>query len=531
MIKMMVVEDEKILREGICRIGNWETHGIEICGAASNGLEALKQMENTQPDIILTDVVMPGMDGIELTRRVHEQYPDIKVILLSGHEEFEYVKKAMEYKACSYLLKPAKIEKLIEVVSEVRDEIQSSRRKQMEEEILQKKLEQSIPILREHYMNQLLNGRENDDVKITQRFQFLNIGLQTKNIAVIICEIDRETEEREISRIALLQLRELCQQIIENEYPCVVFEDLKDRIVTVLNYPQNVSHKDIVTYLQGKAVRIQNEIEACREETVSIGIGRMTGSIRYLSKAYREAEYALNYRFFMGKKSVIYIGDVEREEHRDSFFLTQKEEEIITCVKAGDMTGTDKQLGQYFLMLSEYSSEGQDYIYGKIQMFVNYLLNFLKGSNMEVGDGFFEELEKLSWGLRKNGTVTTLAELERKVSVVILHITEKINDNRVLRNEGIIEKAKKYVQQNLSGDVSLIMVADAVYVSPNYLSFLFKENGENFKDYVVRVKMERAAELMEQGKHTLNQIAQELGYKDGRYFSKVYKKYQEKENG
>lgn len=528
MIKMMVVEDEKILREGICRIGNWETHGIEICGAVDNGVEALKEIEAHEPDIILTDVVMPVMDGIELTRRVHEQYPDIKVILLSGHEEFEYVKKAMEYKACSYLLKPAKIEKLIEVVSEVRDEIQDSRKKQQEEELLQKKLEQSIPILREHYMNQLLNGRENDETKIMQQFQFLNIGLQTKNIAVIICEIDRETKKQELSRITLLQLRELCEEIIGNEYRCVVFEDLKDRIVIVLNYPQNVNHKDIVTYLQGKAVRIQNEIEVCRGETVSIGIGRITGSIRYLSKAYREAEYALNYRFFMGNGSVIYIGDIEKEEHRDSFFLTRKEEEIITCVKAGDTIGTEHQLEQYFLMLSEYSSEGQDYIYEKIQMFVSYLLNFLKGSNMEAEDGFFGEMEKLSWELRKKGLFTTFAELERKICAVILHITEKINDNRVLRNEGIIEKAKKYVQQNLSGDVSLIMVADAVYVSPNYLSFLFKENGENFKDYVVRVKMERATELMEQGNYTLNQIAQELGYKDGRYFSKVYKKYQEK---
>lgn len=528
MIKMMVVEDEKILREGICRTGNWEEHGIKICGVADNGVQALEQMETRMPDIILTDVVMPVMDGIELTRRIHEQYPDKKVILLSGHEEFEYVKKAMEYKACNYLLKPAKIEKLIEVVSEVRDEILNNRKRQMEEEKLQERLKESIPILREHYMNQLLNGRENDDGKIMQQFHFLNIELDIKNIAVIICEIDRDTEGQEISRISLLQLRELCQEIIGNEYQCVVFEDLKNRIVIVLNYQQHVNYKDIVTYLQGKAVRIQNEMEECRGESVSIGIGRMINSIRYLSKAYREAEYALNYRFFMGSRSVIYIGDIEKEEHKDSFFLAQKEEELLACVKSGDIIGTGRQLEQYFSMLGKYSSEGQNYIYEKIKMFVSYLLNFLKGSNMEMEDSFFEEIEKLSWELGKIGAFITLGELERKISAVVLNITEKINDNRVLRNEGIIEKAKKYVQQNLSGDVSLIMVADTVFVSPNYLSFLFKENGENFKDYVVRVKMERATELIEQGNYTLNQIAQELGYKDGRYFSKVYKKYQEK---
>ena len=160
MVKMMVVEDEKILRDGICRVGNWDVLEVEICAVAGNGKEALQMIEENRPDIILTDVVMPVMDGIEFARQVYERYPEIRILFLSGHEEFEYVKKAMEYKACNYLLKPAKIEKIEEVVSEIKDEIVKSREKAMEEERLRRKLEQSMPILREHYMNQLLMGTE-----------------------------------------------------------------------------------------------------------------------------------------------------------------------------------------------------------------------------------------------------------------------------------------------------------------------------------------------------------------------------------
>ena len=160
-------------------------------------------------------------------------------------------------------------------------------------------------------------------------------------------------------------------------------------------------------------------------------------------------------------------------------------------------------------------------------MFLTYLLIFLREDSSGFENDFFANLEELIADMGRRKKLSTLRELEEKVSEVLLDIADRINNNRILRNAGIIEKAEKYVKQNMSGDVSLITVADAVFVSPNYLSFLFKEHGENFKDYVVRIKMERATELMKTGQYTLNQIAQELGYSDGRYFSKVYKRYQE----
>ena len=526
-MKMLVVEDEKILREGICKVGNWEAYDIQIIGTAENGQAALQEIQKERPDIILTDVVMPVMDGIELMRNVYEQYPDIRMILLSGHEEFEYVKKAMEYRACDYLLKPARMEKLLEVVLRVKEEIQAERKKKADEEILKKKLEKSIPILRVHFMNQLLNGREKDEKRIRQQMDFLGVAVDVENIAVLLGELDHKQEE-DAFRISQLQLRELCEEIIGKEYRCVVFEDLKDRVVIVLNYSPDLSRKDIVTYLQGKAERIQREMKALRDESVSLGIGRMVKNILYLPKAYREAENALNFRFFMGNMSTVYIGDIAKEEQGESALFTQQEE-LLLCIKAGDGTGAEKELRRYFETLENHVSKGQDFMIETIKIFLTYLLIFLKGDGLGLEAGFFSELERLISDMGKQKSFATLQELEGKVSGILLDIANRINNDRILRNEGIIEKAEKYVRQNLSGDVSLITVADAVFVSPNYLSFLFKEHGENFKDYVVRIKMERAAELLKTEKYNLNQIAQELGYKDGRYFSKVYKKYQEED--
>ena len=527
MVKMMVVEDEKILRDGICRVGNWEALEVEICGAAENGQDALHKIEDCKPDIILTDVVMPVMDGIEFAGKVYAKYPEIRMIFLSGHEEFEYVKKAMEYKACNYLLKPAKIEKIEEVVAEIRDEILKERQRALEEDRLQRKLEQSMPVLREHYMNQLLTSPEYNEEERLNQFAFLNIDLGIRNIAVLICQPDREPEERSDVKIFLLRLQEICQNVMGNECKNVVFTDLKDRIVMVVNYPETGRLKEVLPYLQGKAARIQAEAEQLGGASISLGIGRPVLDMRYLAKAYREAEYALGYRFFMGNRSVIYIGDIEKEEQRDWISMEQREEELTACIKAGDIAGMERRLEQYFQILSQCAAGGQDFVYEEIAMFTGSLLRELRGKVPEGEQDFLTELEELRENLRVKDAHIVLTELQRQMSAVVESVTEKINQNRALRNEGIIEKAKKYVHHNLSGDVSLITVADMVYVSPNYLSFLFREGGENFKDYVVRVKMQRASEMMEDGNYSLGQIASALGYKDGRYFSQVYKKYQE----
>jgi len=518
MMKMMVVEDETILREGICLVGDWESCGVEICAAVNNGKEALELIEEKKPDIILTDVVMPVMDGLELTKKIYENYPEIRVILLSGHEEFEFVKKAMEYKACSYLLKPAKIEQLIEVVASVREELESERR-------LKKKLEQSVPIVREHYINQLISGLEYDQEQIRQQFDFLNVRLELTNLAVMTCELDVYLEDRMEIQLALLQLKEICQEVVQKEYQSIVVDDLKDREVIVVNSPDNMNSKDFILYLQGKAVRIQKEMNRRTGKTVSVGISRMVSDISRLPKAYKEAENALNYRFFMGMETIIFIGDIEREQHGDWVAVKEQEEALAECIQVGDAEGTCRNVAQYFKALGEYAPQGQEYVLEKLKVFVSYLGRYLDVESPDDRKDIKTELDGLSEVLSEKEKYLTMTQLEKAVEQVLSCVAAKINDNRLLRNEGIIEKAKKNIRQNLAGDVSLITVAESVYVSPNYLSFLFKESGENFKDYVVRIKMERAKELLESGTYTLNQAACELGYKDGRYLSQVYKKF------
>jgi YesN/AraC family two-component response regulator len=118
--------------------------------------------------------------------------------------------------------------------------------------------------------------------------------------------------------------------------------------------------------------------------------------------------------------------------------------------------------------------------------------------------------------------------MEERFVEIVIELIEEINKCRQIRNKGIVDEAMEYIRNNLNKDISLITVADRVYISPNYLSYLFKEEGENFRDFIIRVKMEKAKELLESGRYNNNQIAYKLGYSDGRYFYQAYKKYYEK---
>ncbi|WP_069999212.1 response regulator [Cellulosilyticum sp. I15G10I2] len=522
-MKMIIVEDEDILRRGISQVGDWGNRGIEIIGLAKNGVEALEMVEKNKPDIVLTDVVMPFMDGIELTKYLYEKYPEIKVVILSGHEEFQYVKSAIDYKASHYLLKPAKIENIVGVICKLKEEIEEKRRKQQETEQLKIKLEESMPILRDHYLNQLVSkGEENVD-ELNSQLAFLGITIRDQNLAVMLLELDDKAGSIEDLGIRGMLLKELCEEIIQKEYTCCVFQNIENRVVILLNFDEKLPIKDALKYLTGKAIRIQKESLRRYDRTVSVGIGRLIQNITKMSLAYREAESALTYKFFMGNNSIIYIGDIETHGDTNPYYLEQIEADILINIRSGNLSQTLETIDRYFNELEQYVNKGSTFVRDELIVLAHGIFRTMRTLGDE-SEPFCKYQESLIKALKRDESMT-LSYIKKHFIKTITKLINTINVNRESRNQGIIENAKEFVKNNLDKDISLITVADMVYISPNYLSYLFKESGENFKDYVIRAKMEKATELLKEKKYNHNQIAYALGYSDGRYFSQIYKKY------
>jgi two-component system response regulator YesN len=525
-MKMIVVEDEEILRNGICSVGKWESYGIHISGMAKNGLEALEMVKKECPDIILTDVVMPLMDGIELTRELYLQYPQIKVIILSGHEEFEFAKSAIEYKASRYLLKPARIEKIVEAVCEIKEEIEKERLKESEVNRVKEKLKKSMPVLREHYLKQIVLTGIRDIEEAESQLNFYDLNISVNNIGVMNLEFDEKKVSIDERSLRVLCLRNICVKILKNQCRYAIFQKDVDQVVIIINYNEDILMKDALNYLIGKALSIQKEAMSDLNETISVGIGRLKSNISEINKAYYEAEMALSHKFFMGDGSVIYIGDVFHEEANDPHYLEQIKLEILMHLRAGNKEQTVEHLNKYFSELERYSNKGSMFVRDELVVLIHDVFRTVDDKGLENSN--LSKLQKKlvsDLGLYED---TTLPYMEERFVEIVIELIEEINKCRQIRNKGIVDEAMEYIRNNLNKDISLITVADRVYISPNYLSYLFKEEGENFRDFIIRVKMEKAKELLESGRYNNNQIAYKLGYSDGRYFYQAYKKYYEK---
>ncbi|MBC8035190.1 MAG: response regulator, partial [Chitinophagaceae bacterium] len=187
---MLIVDDEELIRNGIFQTGHWQQHEIEVIGLASDGIHALEFIREIKPDIVLTDIVMPNMDGIQLIKTLKEQYPEIKVIILSGFDEFQYAKSAIEYKVHHYLLKPAKIEVILDEVLKLKNQIQREQEKVSRDELVRKKLKESFPLLREQFLNRLVQGKTEVPENIASNFKYLEIDLSLSRLCVMVLQID-----------------------------------------------------------------------------------------------------------------------------------------------------------------------------------------------------------------------------------------------------------------------------------------------------------------------------------------------------
>lgn len=526
MLKMLIVEDEEILRNGIYKIGNWKEHDIEITGLAKNGVQALEMIKECKPNIVLTDVVMPFMNGLELTQHLHEMYPDIKVIILSGHEEFQYVKTALEYKAQNYLLKPAKIENIVKAVLGVKKEIEQELKKTQEIELIKKKLKESIPVLQNHFLNKLISSNLTDFEEFKRKKDFLNIKINNKNLVVVLFDIDKENNSLEDIEIKNMILQDISKSVFSEISSCCVFQNIFGYTVIISNYENDKFSRNNVKFILDAVSRIQKEMADKHLCSVSVGISRGVESISEIRTAYKEAETALDYRFFIGSSSAIYIGDIDFSENNNYINIEDAEAKILTTIRSGDVNLTSDAIKEYFKSLEQLMLKGPGFIKHEVSALLHNVFRYIRSVNSNHEELSLKE-EQLIISLQ-NKSILTLYEIEKNVIEIVELSMKIICDERKINNQIIAEKAKTYIKNNLSGDISLIAVADAVYVSPNYLSYLFKENGENFKDYVIRKKMEKAEEFLTKGKLNLNQIASRLGYSDGRYFSQVYKKYSNK---
>lgn len=552
MYTIAIIDDESIIRRGLAQSIGWNDLGYEVVGTASDGEEGLALMKEKKPDIVISDIRMPVLDGLEMVRQARRLRLPCNFILMSGYEEFRYAQCAINLKVEKYLLKPIDNEELLKVVRRVTRQIEAERK-------LERQISESMPLLRHNFVTRLLAGGLSEE-EFESELVFLDIDLSAYQYLALVIKVDDYREEPYVSHIQRQELLKfgifnIVKEVFsgENQLPLypetgnspqiVQFRDTRDEGVPGNRLQQVLFHDtggDELVVIAGcgegeEGAALRRIYQLCEElsqkiaehlsTTVTIGMGRFRKGYQGIARSNTEASSAIEYRHMEGKNRIISIQDIHLPGRRDSISISDLEKKVTSSIKIGLVEETNKSLEairsrileQEFVTLEKMRLIGMELSILLIKEAENW-------ANQDSDKNRIEEFNSLSSSIMSK---ETLDDIFQVVFTLVEKIAAGINAQRISQQKEIIDQAIEYINTNYgSEDLSLQDVAQNVHISSSYFSTIFKkEKNINFTDYLTETRMKKSMELLRNTNLKAYEIARMVGYSNPQYFSLCFKKY------
>ncbi|OLS37234.1 response regulator [Bacillus sp. MRMR6] len=482
MLKAVIFDDEYIVLQGLQMMIDWSKYGIELVGTATNGYAAIDLVETHSPDIVFTDIRMPGMDGLQVVEKILAAAPEIVCIVFSGFNDFTYVKKALKLGVSDYLEKPITIPMMEEALQRIQDKIQQ-RKKVLS---LEEKWEDSrVELVEKATLDLLLQGDE-------------ALPKWAKSF---------EKEIKEIEAVTVLALSEKCATLpSHSSYLSVYIRNGEEHLLVIFHFQKDC------TELWQQLFYWQSEYQ------ITIGSGRTYQKITDAAKSYKEALQALRYGQFMEQGEWTRFEEIGENPNIPGD-LTEQQEAIIFYLRTGDKLGLFHQLNEFINKLQSQRLD-PDVIETEILKLI-YL-------GLEVAKETGEDVSKITPGnylphieIRRLKTKQKMFSwLKDQMEMFIdwfLHIRQD-------KKHDAVEKACAYIERNFSKELTLQDVADYVGMNPTYFSLLFKEEMKiSYIKYLTKLRIERAKDLLREGNKVAD-VSEKVGYHTYRHFSELFKK-------
>ena len=518
MYTIIVVDDEEELRHAIIKRVEWEKIGFEVVGEAGNGIDALELVEQLEPDLLLTDIRMPFMSGIELARQVREVRPATQIAFLSGYDDFAYAQQAIQYNIISYLLKPISMADLTAELLEIRKKLDH-----LFEELQAKQKEQTnlndfvTTLLLDHYQP---GSSEEREKRLWRRAESCGLvksrGIQEEKPSYVV--LTTMLLDTQGNNITIRENVHAVDTIARKYLPGIHFYSNR-KLVSLLTARRSQFDK-YLHILVGDVTQSLERILGCR---VLMGVSRAVETLCGCHEAYQEAMEAISYSDG-GEMGVHYIADEERFfRSMDMEYLLQMVSQVEGLLKGGEAEELKQTLNQVFEGIRAR---------GASQTMVRYLMMQLFSATCQTvylsGDG--EELNLLqeeSYARQMLGFNGTVYEARDQVVRFCLEAQELIVSQRKKGSQTLCEQAVAIIDsQYADPDLSLVEVSSRINVSPNYLSTLIKKyKGKTFTDLLTIRRMEAAKGFLLCTPMKIREISEKCGYSDQHYFSYCFKKY------
>ena len=534
MLKIFLAEDEVVVRETIKRMIPWEELGFELVGEAADGEMALPLLIRQQPDLLITDIKMPFMDGLTLARLAKKEIPGLKVVILSGYDDFNYAKQAIGIGVEDYLLKPITKNALIERLSEIRSRYEHEKTQKEYYEKFQREMQAYEKNSSRDFFEALVDGSM-DMMEVYKRAEKLGLDIVAEAYNVLIftmnCDEDFSGQRDEYSSWEAESL-----EILENFFA---------GHSSAMLFRSNIFSYGVL--LKGQRETIEENTRACVDEIRKIlsrqdgrrewflAVGQSVERLSQIQKSYHTASRAFSQRYLYDE-NILYYDEMETMEHPGG----QAETEDNAYLQKVDVNALNPAILQKFLsngLQEETENFVKDYFYAIGQepmeslVFRNYVIlnvrfsviSFIKGLGCDTNEMESADTEEVLAESGKN-MESAIAYAKKMISQAI----EIRDQNSGNKNRSILKTAVDFIDSHyMDEEISLNTVANVANVSSNHFSALFSQNmGQTFIEYLTTLRMNKAKELLRCTGMRSSEIAGEIGYKDAHYFSYLFKKTQ-----
>ena len=525
MYKVLIIDDESIIRKGIKNIINWKQLDCEVCADASDGIEGIDLIKKYLPEIIITDIRMPGLDGLNMIKQVRGIVPYSKIIILTGYRDFDYVQEAIKCGAFDFLLKPSKIEELTAVLSRAVNEINDQKIRHMEIDRFKLLFEQSIPILREKLLYDIIYGLNTNEAEIVEKTKLFNINI--RNFVLVVMENDydeKSTSSQYDKHLYQFGIVNSFEEIFAERYEVMSIMLNSSRVGFIIQKPDR-SALDIVEVSE-KCGYLQEVINNGFGFTVTIAVSSSGESPMELPEKLKECLGSLEYKSYMGNNSIIQYSDLNSFfRYEDYSTLDKYQKQLLESIKSGNeglVKVTTQNISRYVTTNKININYMKNFYYTTLSSINNIRISV---SAIEV-DKKHEEGKDIASLLKLIEKSESAEELNSLLEEVAIKIAEKVNNYNNKSIKLILRKAIDYIHDHYNEQVTLNEVAENIYVSTFYISRMFKkELGKSFVDYLNDVRIEKSKELLKDVRYKTYEVAEIVGISDPHYFSKLFKKY------
>lgn len=508
--KVFFVEDEIVTREGIRDNVDWKANGFEFCGEAPDGEMALPLLQTAKPDVLITDIKMPFMDGLQLCKIVRERMPGVKIVILSGHDEFEYAQQAIKLGVTEYLLKPVTVQDLHNVLQKIAAQLEQEREEQENLQKLQDQVEENRAALRERLLLKLVVGAVSSTEAI-EKSQLLGLDLIARCYLVAIIKTELADRSEQFDYDEYQQVQQMVSGLVNNNPDVFLLKKDWEELVLFMkgNTPEYLEEeRDFLLE------RIQREVKRTRYQ-LALGVGTPKKRIADIYQSFVEALISIQntaYENRAGSNNAVDKAELLKVDKSAA-------ENYLRCGVKEDF---DKFFDAFIRPLGETALKSyliKNYILVDVVLATAKFVNELGGDIDQV----VPELNSIQTVLTNTKTIQQLREQAHKILVSALAFRDSQTNSPYA---GMIQQAKEYINHHyMDPNLSLNEVAAQVNLSPSHFSVVFsQETCQTFKEYLTEIRIKKAKELLRMTTARSAEISYQIGYSDPHYFSYVFRK-------